>query len=173
MLCCPTDAIQTAITPLPKTQTEVGQAETGWGHPNCASCYAEHWTWEATHSKALPGGAHTNPSTPMPSPHLVSDPWPQGRAGHKHLQRIYCFSLLLSTPDGAPQSIFQWPKWQMRAVWGKDVLHATGVRQPCTGVHACTAQKWSVIPLLLKIVDVTVPSEIQGNADWLVQQCLL
>lgn len=41
-------------------------------------------------------------------------------------------------------------------------------RRPCTGDRACTAQMWSVfpvIPLLLKIVDITAPNEMQGNAD--------
>lgn len=212
---------------------------------------------------------YTQTPRPMPSPRLVSDPWPRGRAGLKHLQGSYCFSVLLSTPDAGPQSVFQWPKWlwQVCAVRGKDsqgtlprpctaaygpedrsvsrhslryhswcytsrgcswsvtwsltlfggmqaqslspqqsgclstaldwgswrahhtpptkqrgmtipspcpwafLYHASchwSQRQPRTGDHACKTQMRSVfpvIPLLLRIVEVTAPNKIQGNAD--------
>lgn len=103
-------------------------------------CLLLHWVLNMrSNTQQSPPRRGTHKAlTPMPSPHLVSDPWPQGRAGHKHLQWSYCFSLLLSTPDGAPQSIFQWPKWQMCAVWGKDGLGKVSwgtLPRPCTSAY--------------------------------------
>lgn len=58
------------------------------------------------------------------------------------------------------------------------MLHGTGVKDnhaqaTMQTLHSQTWSVFPVIPLLLKTVDATVPNEIQGNADKLLQQCLL